>query len=151
MTDEVRWATLEDKDEVFKIALNAHREIGLFSFSVPKFQIMWDSYALQQGGACGVIGEKGALKGAIFLAITSTYYSDENFLSELFLYVHPEFRASRCARNLIDFAKHVATELKMKLLIGVLCKENTQRKVEFYQRQLGAPIGATFVFEGTEK
>lgn len=142
----VRWAAPEDKAEVFKIALHAHTEIGMFPFSVEKFQELWSTYVDRKGGACGVIGEPSHLQGAVFLGVSNTFYSEELYLSDRFLFVYPEFRKSSNARDLIEFSKHVAQQLEMKLLMGITTKERTRQKIEFYERQLGAPVGAVFLW-----
>ena len=142
----VRWATPDDKNDVFKIALHAHSEIGIFPFSVEKFQALWATYTDQMGGACGVIGEPGQLQGAVFLGVSTTFYSDELYLSDRFLFVYPAYRKSTNARDLVEFSKYIAREMEMKLLMGITTLEKTRQKVEFYERQLGAPVGAVFLW-----
>jgi GNAT superfamily N-acetyltransferase len=74
------------------------------------------------------------------------WYTSDAHLEELWAFVRPQFRRSKNAQALIEFAKALAVELKRPLLIGVLSSQKTEAKVKLYQRKLGAPKGAYFLF-----
>jgi hypothetical protein len=74
------------------------------------------------------------------------WYTKEPHLEELWAFVRPEFRKSRNAQALVEFAKALAVELKRPLLIGVLSSHRTEQKVRMYRRKLGAPKGAYFLY-----
>lgn len=93
----------------------------------------------------GVIGEPGKLEAMIYLDVNSFWYSRKPHLMELFNFVDPEHRRSAHAKSLINFAKQCVTE-NTKLVIGVVSNERTEAKVRLYERQLGKPAGAFFVY-----
>jgi GNAT superfamily N-acetyltransferase len=94
----------------------------------------------------GCIGPVGALEAAIHLSMRRFWYTSDAHLEELWAFVRPQFRRSKNAQALIEFAKALAVELKRPLLIGVLSSQKTEAKVKLYQRKLGAPKGAYFLF-----
>jgi len=50
------------------------------------------------------------------------------------------------AQRMIEFAKDCAIEIGLPLTIGVLTNQRMEGKVRLYQRSLGVPAGAWFVF-----
>ena len=94
----------------------------------------------------GCIGPVGNVEGAIHLAIRQFCYTKNVHLEELWAYVRPQYRKSRNGQALVEFAKDLAKELKLPLLIGILSTERTESKVRMYRRKLGVPSGAYFLY-----
>lgn len=100
-------------------------------------------------GLIGVIGEK-KLEGAIMLSFGSPWYSDELTMDEFLNFVDPDHRCSNHANTLIDYAKHMVDQIRIKhpsfkLVIGVLSTKRTAAKVRLYERKL-TPSGAFFTY-----
>jgi GNAT superfamily N-acetyltransferase len=136
-------------DGVFDIALAAHREVGLFPFSVSKFVEAWEN-CMRREWLCGVIGGVGKLEGACLMAPATVWYSDRVFLNEQFIYVYPRYRASSNSKELLRFAKKQADKSNMNLLIGIMNRVDLDRKIKLYQRQFGQPLGAFFQYKPDE-
>lgn len=98
------------------------------------------------GAVAGVIGSHDHIEAAIYLLIGEFWYSSEKHLEEFFNYVRPEHRKSKHAQKLIEFAKTLSNQTPLPLFIGVLSSKRTEAKVKLYERQLGKPAGAFFVF-----
>jgi len=46
-------------------------------------------------GIIGVIGERNKLEAVIVLKVSDYWYSDERFLEELSIFVHPDYRRAK--------------------------------------------------------
>ncbi len=141
----VRFAERCDLDQILFLCRELHEENGLFEMSDDRVRDVIMTHFDRTGGIIGVIGEPGALEGAIVMRMSTMWYSDKTVLEELFSYVLPEFRRSNNAKELIDFAKSCAVSIGVPLLIGIISNTRTAAKVELYRRRLGSPAGAFFV------
>jgi hypothetical protein len=147
MENVVRIATREDQDEVMQLLHMLHAEGGLMPFSEQRAAEMFDRAYNRQGGILGVLGERGDIRGMIFLLISRFWYTDQNHLEELFNFVRPDLRENgkHYAQSMIEFAKKCSDEIGIPLVIGVLTNTRMAGKVRFYRRFLGYPTGAFFV------
>lgn len=141
----VRAARPCDEDEIMAVCRRLHEENGLLHMSDDKVRQMLRRAFNKEGGIVGVIGEPGHIEGAIYLMISTLWYSHTWILEELFNFVLPEHRKSTNAKDLVEFAKRASEEMGLPLIIGVLSNERTEAKVRLYERQLGKPSGAFFV------
>ena len=153
MTDQahpatiVRLATAHDEQAIMELCHMLHGENGVFAMSDDHVRNILASAFRRQGGIIGVIdGDDGQLEGCILLTIQRMWYSDQFFLDEMFSFVRPDRRGRGQARALIEFAKGAADKIGVPLLIGIISNQRTEAKVRLYQRQLGAPAGAFFLY-----
>lgn len=145
MTASVRLAEPDDADAIFGLVKMLHDENGLFSLSEAKVRQYIQRYYDRKGAIIGVIGDRGALQGSIYLAIDEPYYSDEFQITEAWNIVHPDYRKSDHAKSLITFAKSCSDEIGIPLMIGIISNHRTEAKVRLYERQL-EKAGAFFVY-----
>lgn len=143
--ERVRLATAVDKDEVIKLCQRLHEENGLMPMSNEKLSAQLEVALQKKGGFLGIIGEPGKLEGAIFLIVSTYWYSDIPHLEELFLYVIPECRRMKVAEQLMEFAKWCSDESGLPLIIGVLSTIRTKGKVRLYERVFSEPAGSFFL------
>lgn len=144
----VRVAEPEDEPGILALARLVHHENGLFELNEAKVVAMLRPALYRMRGICGVIGEKDKLTGVILLRVSNYWYSDTEFLEEMCVYVHPDYRhaVGGRARRLIEFAKKTADSLKMPLAIGVLSNDRTDAKIALYERHFGPQAGAFFLY-----
>lgn len=105
----------------------------------------------REKGLVWIIGpDDGPLEAAALLRITEPWYSEDEFLEERGIYVHPHYRhhKGRRARMLISACMWTARRLELPLLIGVLSNQRTEGKRRLYERQLGSASGAFFIYNG---
>lgn len=145
MTSPVRKANPADEPELLEMCRALHNENGLFSMDDAKVSEMLHRAFNKQGAIIGVIGETGKIQGAIYMLISSFWYTNDWCLEELFNYVRPEHRKSTNAKDLINFGKRCSDDLGIPLVIGVVSNERTRAKLGLYQRQLADPVGAYFL------
>jgi GNAT superfamily N-acetyltransferase len=147
LTDiRIRIATKTDEQEILSLIKLIHAEGGIQSINWGRVQHMVDFAFDRKGGIIGVIGETGSIRGMIFLLITKAWYTEEDHIEELLNFVHPDYRKSNYANDLIEFAKECARQIGIPLMIGVMSNIRTAPKVRLYRKKLGTPSGAYFVY-----
>jgi GNAT superfamily N-acetyltransferase len=146
---KVRLATQADIPQVIQLSYDLHKENGLMPVAPDLIAAIVAKALNQDGAILAVIGPVGDVEGLIYLAINCMWYSRDPHLEELFSYVKPEFRRSKNAKALVEFAKASADKIGVPLLIGILSNTDTQRKIKLYERMLGEPVGAFFLHGGT--
>ena len=134
----VRLALPDDEDAIMELCQALHKENGQHSYDPVKVRGMVRRAILQQGGIIGVIGERGDLKGCIYLLLDPVWYSNEYQLLELFNFVRSDSRSAKLgyAVHLIEYAKARSDELNIDLTIGVLSNIRMEAKVRIYSRLL---------------
>jgi hypothetical protein len=144
----VRVAGPEDEDGIMHLARVNHNENGLFNLNEQRVLSYLRPALHKLDGIVGVIGPKDKLEALILLKTSFYWYSDERFLEEMSIFVHPDYRHAKDSRvqKLIAFAKQVSEGTGLPLLIGVLSNDRTSAKVALYQKQFGAPAGAFFLY-----
>ena len=151
MSDElvIRIGTQEDIHEMMDLALMACTENGFVNTDKGKLlNELWQALSMNYG-MIGIIGrEGGSIEGAILLRIGPMWYSHDMVVEEKAIFIHPDHRGAKDgrARKLVEFAKKTADELGIPLLIGVLSNKRTEGKIKLYERQLGKPSGAFFLY-----
>ena len=147
MTDlPIRLATIADEAEILALCRELHAENGLFPMSDERVMQMLSTCFDRKGGIIGLVGAPGGVQAVMFLKLANHWYSEEWFLEELFSYVRPEHRKTTHAKRLVDWAKHMADDLGLPALIGIISLDRTEAKVRLYRRQLGNPAGAFFLY-----
>lgn len=135
-SSNVRLAQPEDRAKIIELTKELHGENGLFSMSDKKVRAMLDRFYNREGAVIGVIGPVGDPVATIYLGIDQMSYSDDWALVEQWNFVHPEHRKSNYASQLICYAKRLADEFKLPLLVGILSNSRTEAKARLYERHL---------------
>lgn len=147
---EIRNACISDVPEILKICKDMWEEGGLMPWSEKRvFDLIYNTINGKNDFAVGIIGDIGKPEAIICFRLCQYYYTDYQHLEEVFNYVKPEFRKSGRAKNLIEYAKKCSRQLNIPLIIGVLSQKQTEAKVRLYQRLLGEPVGAYFLYNGS--
>jgi GNAT superfamily N-acetyltransferase len=143
---KVRLATKDDFEDILAIGMSVLEEHALMKPSEMKVRD-WVARAISGiDGVIGVIGDVGHIEGIIHLVVTSFWYTDDAHIEDFYLYVPTEFRKSKNAKALFNFAKNSAIRLGCPLLVGVLSTQDTEQKIRLYERELGKSVGAFFFF-----
>jgi len=153
----VRKATPADRDGIWELFNLVHEENAILTQSKPKLNWLLDRILHPERilesdngtrGFIGVIGPPKKLEGMILLCLGSLWYSDDIILEEYVNFVHPDHRNSNHAKTLVAYAKHIALETGIPLLIGIVSNNRTAAKVRLYRRQL-PEAGAFFLWNAT--
>lgn len=142
----VRSACPDDLPQLMDICRQLHAENGVANVDWRGVAAKMLQGIAQHQALIGVIGSVGQLEAAIFMQISSFWYSTDVMLEELFAYVLPSYRRSNNAKALLDFARDCSDRLDVPLLIGIISNHRTREKVRLYSRRMGAPSGAFFLY-----
>lgn len=146
---KVRLGIPADMPQIMELAVEAAKENGFLDATVELLaRAVWGPLN-QDHGLVGCIGAPGArIEGMVVLNVGKIFYSNIDCLEERTVFVHPEFRAAKGgrAKKLVEFSKSAADSLELPLLIGILSNERTQGKVKLYERMLGPPAGAYWIY-----
>ncbi len=145
----IRLATVRDEDEIFALLLMLHAENGIFTVNPNKVRL-GIQYATQRQGAIIYVNEGPQVIATLGLCIVQDWYSDDEYLSERWNYVHPDHRRTDYARRLIEQAKWSSEYFRahgkrMPLQIGINSCIRTEAKIRFYARHMPC-IGAYFMY-----
>jgi hypothetical protein len=144
----VRIAELGELDEIMVLSREVHAENGLHDLDERKVIPAMTRALVGDGAFIGVIGPVGALEAMIYLGVNTFWYTSTPHLEEQVNYVRPEFRRTKNAAALIEYAKACSIQLGLPLLISVLSTSRTKEKIRLYRRRLGEPSGAYFLYNG---
>lgn len=143
---QVRSAVPEDFPQLMALCGQLYQENGAVNVDWGRVEAKVAQGVNGMQAVIGVIGEVRAIQAMIYLQITDLWYSGEIILEELFSYVSPEYRRTRNARAILEFAKSAAVNFNVPLLVGVTSNTRTQAKIEMYERILGPTKGALFFY-----
>lgn len=153
MTDSsftgVRIANQTDEPAIYELLIRMHGENGVFSFCEKKVREgMMMATRPQKDNRIGIIGvidgPKG-IEGTIGLVADQIWYTEDWHVSEMWNFVHPDYRTSGHAPRLIKFAQWCSDQMNLPLLIGVVSNKRTEAKVRLYKR-LVPYMGAFFMY-----
>jgi hypothetical protein len=148
---KVRIGTPEDVHNVMSLVEAAYEDNGITG--ADKIKILhevWSALNLHHG-VVGIIGEPGQeLEAGVLLRTQEMWYSSNPSLIERIIFVNPKYRNAKGGRaaKLMDFAKEMAIELNLPLVIGIITSNRTEAKIRMYKRHLGEPSGAFWVWNG---
>lgn len=150
----VRVAKADDRQEIWRLFLQSHRENGQFTLAPEKVDWFltraltpetipeWDA---GPRGVVGVVGKRGSLEALVMMMVDTYWYTVERHLAEYLVYVDPECRKSNHARSVIEWMKHQSDITGLPLLTGVISNTRTEAKVRLYRRMVPF-IGAFFMY-----
>lgn len=154
----VRKAVPEDRDSIWDLFRLLHEENGVFNLSEHKINYLLDRILhpekISEGdagvrGFMGVIGPVGKLEGLLVMVLGSFWYSDDIIFEEYANFVHPDHRKSNHAKALLAYSRHMADNVQIPLVIGIISNLRTAAKVRLYRRQL-PECGSFFLYNSAK-
>jgi N-acetylglutamate synthase-like GNAT family acetyltransferase len=149
-----RLAKIDDLNPLIELGRLLHRENAMLPWDDDLIRELVTAYVAytpsehyREPGMIAVVEENGQLVAMIALRITQLWYSRSPIIEELFNFVHPDHRRSEHAKALIQYAKALADDMQLPLLIGIVSNIRTEAKIRLYQRFLPF-AGAFFVYRG---
>lgn len=145
----VRIATVADEDAIYDLLTGPdglYEENALFTMSKRKVrQTIANGCVRANGklgdedgpqGIIGVIEADNKIVATIGMGFTTFWYTEEWHLSEFWNFVHPDYRNTNYAVDMMDFGKWCSDQLGIPLHMGVISTERVAGKVRLYQRKL---------------
>lgn len=144
---DVRLAVPEDMDCLLELMRVACREDAQHEMDEERVIQMLGRYYNKQGAIIAVIGEVGSPEAYLLMVLDEIWYAKPGTMQllELSLFVHPDYRKSDRAKQLMQFSKQASEGLALDLTIGVFSNSRTEAKIRLYQRQFKT-AGAYFMY-----
>jgi GNAT superfamily N-acetyltransferase len=144
---DVRLAVPQDLVGLLELMRVACREDAQHEMDEERVINMLRRYYDKQGAIIAVIGEVGFPEAYILMIMDEIWYAKPGThqLLELSLFVHPDYRKSDRAKQLMQFSKQASEGLAVDLTIGVFSNTRTEAKIRLYQRQY-KQVGAYFMY-----
>ena len=151
---EIRLAAPSDEAEIFALLLMMHAENGVFSVDRLKVREGIKQGTERRGGMVFVIDGPTQIEATIGLVLSpAAWYTSDVALHEMWNFVHPDYRRSPHAKNLIEAAKWASGSLSragMPLTMAVVSNIRTEAKCRLYRRLVPA-MGQFFVYNWPNK
>lgn len=155
MTDKpqnVRIAIPSDEDKIFPILMMAHDDNGVMPVS--PFRV-WeiirngtrkDRSADERTGynIIGIIDGPKGIEAIAALELVRMPYSEHWHLQDICNYVHPDYRKSKHAEELIEFGKWMAEQMGFPFIFGILTAKRLEAKRKFFQRK-AKEVGSLYI------
>ena len=87
----------------------------------------------------------GKIVGSIGLQVSAPWYAEINYISDLWLYVIPEYRKHGVAGSLIEIAEAESSEKGLPLMLGLFNDVDVDKKMEFLKGKGFRMVGAQFL------
>lgn len=84
--------------------------------------------------------------GGIGTIMQTWWFSDDEFISDTFTFVHPDYRDPSTIHNLLENIKGYAKETGNLLFMGIRTLKDTERKNILFRRHL-TPAGEIFFYD----
>jgi hypothetical protein len=91
-----------------------------------------------------VAEKEGKIIGSQAGNLSSDWWSEEKFLSDVWFFVHPNNRKSRAAIKLVKCFIKIGKELKVKVKLGHVYSGDMDRKDNFFNRLGFVKAGSLF-------
>lgn len=144
---DVRLAVPEDLPALLELMKVACCEDAQHEMDEERVLAMLGRYFNKQGAIIAVIGAEGSPEAYILMVMDEIWYAKPGTIQllELSLFVHPDYRKSNRAKQLMQFSKQASEGLAVDLTIGVFSNTRTEAKIRLYQRQY-KQVGAYFCY-----
>lgn len=156
----VRFAGPEDEAELLRLCRAKHTEEDLrlpdgrpFTFSEERCRATLHKAIIPNRNHptmawCGVIGEVGGpIEASVYLNLLTPYDSEEQYLSERWNWIQPEFRkGTNHGQHLIAFSKAIAVELNTIVIGAVVSDDEDSAKMRFFKRNGARPLGSMYLY-----
>lgn len=144
MTTTYRLADQDDGPAIFDLLIAMHAENALASLSEPKVAGTV-AYVIEHG--IPIVAERdGLVIATAGLIVNDWWYSQEQFLRDLWFYVHADHRRGKVADGLIRHARTAAELWGLPLVLSVLTREKAEAKCKLFARHM-MQVGGIF-YEG---
>lgn len=155
LPEGVRIATQADEYALYEILLDLYRD-NFLGFALSEHKV-WDviRHCCRGGGGIAAIVERdGRIVATTGIVFSSMWYSVDPYLSELWLFVHPDYRKLGYSERLSNFCyfyrdqcRHKDTGRALPLITSVTSRNRLEAKIRWWRRW-SKLVGAIFLIDG---
>lgn len=151
----VRIAVQADEQRLYDVLQDLYRENFLgFTRSDAKVWAHIRHCCRAGGGVAGIVEQDGRIVATVGIVFSTMWYSEDPYLSELWLFVHPDYRREGHADRLVDFCRFYRDQCRssvngraLPLITSVTSHTRLKAKMRWWQKW-SALVGAIFVIDG---
>lgn len=137
-------ATPDELEEVCDLLRVMHAENGIGR--VDEHKARGAISQIINASGCLISRQDGKIVGSVGLTMTSWWYSGENFLTDMWFFVHPEHRDGGHASRLIGWMKSAADLGRVPVVLSVGTKVDSLSKLKFFRKHM-TPFGGAFIYQ----
>ena len=151
--NNVRLANIEDAPDLYWHLLNDYEQDNSLGWKPSEKKVLAHvrECCLQENGVAGIIDGLHGVIGSIGIEVYMPWYSDDEYLAQVWLFVLPEYRYGKTHyEDLFAFADWYRDEMSRKLGTPLVLESSVTTfnrlpaKVRLWRRRAGRQVGATF-------
>ncbi len=144
----VRPAQVQDSEKLFAFLNVAYLDNAPYRINEKKVRNFIAEGAADKVVIIGLIDapDKDMIAGSIGAVFSQFWYTDDWHIDECWNFVHPDYRKSTYAKDLISYGKWIAESMGMPAHIGILTATRMEPKIRLYRRQDLTQVGALFAY-----
>tara|TARA_R110000868_G_scaffold295629_2_gene555944 strand:- start:1809 stop:2249 length:441 start_codon:yes stop_codon:yes gene_type:complete len=131
---QMRRATPSDVTKVFNLLKQMHSETEMKVSPISTKKLLDAINSAIHDGVVLLAEAKGKLVGSIGGMLNSDWWSDEEYLSDMWFYVSPKHRNSIIAIKLVKSFIKIAKEVNIAVKLGHVYSGDIERKDNFFKR-----------------
>lgn len=128
------FARAGDIGAVVNLLLDQHAEMGTFKASRTKIALMVERLVRQQSVIIARRMDNDRIVASIGLNLYSPYWTEQQVLGDMWIYIRPEERSLRLFGSLIREARIFAHAANLPLLISLFSLKDHDRKAKLFER-----------------
>lgn len=147
MPKNVRPIVPGDEDKLFHLLCMAHEENAPYTMNEKKVRHMISEGATDKCAIIGVIDspDKKEIAASFGAYFSCWWYTDDFHIEECWNFVHPNYRKSSYAKDILQYAKWISDQMQMPLHNGIMTATRFEAKSRLYRRQM-PQVGAAFAY-----
>ena len=140
----IRRADANDIKEVYELLIAMHDGTETYTSPMSEGKVLHMIKHMIDKGIVLVAEKEGKIIGSQAGNLSSDWWSEEKFLSDVWFFVHPNNRKSRAAIKLVKCFIKIGKELKVKVKLGHVYSGDMDRKDNFFNRLGFVKAGSLF-------
>ncbi len=140
----IRRADANDIKEVYELLSAMHDGTETYTSPMSEGKVLHMIKHMIDKGIVLVAEKEGKIIGSQAGNLSSDWWSEEKFLSDVWFFVHPNNRKSRAAIKLVKCFIKIGKELKVKVKLGHVYSGDMDRKDNFFNRLGFVKAGSLF-------
>jgi len=150
---EIRLANVRDIEKMLPMcsAMHAESRYRIYHYSQEKMKTLIERMTTDDDSIVLVTERNGETIGMFLATIGTHFFGDDRYSSDGLLYVVPEHRGTKAAKNMVTYYVLWAKSKGVSdIRIGDTTNNNPEQNEKFYQESGFIRIGGNFLYEGGE-
>jgi len=142
---KIRRATIEDIKQIYEMLIDMHSQTEIKLAPIKPEKLYGTIKTALEKGIVLVAEVKNRIVGSIAGMVSSEWWSDQEFLKDIWFYVSPENRKSSIAIKLAKCFIKIGNSAKLKIKLGHVFSGDIERKDKFFHHLGLEKAGSLYV------